>query len=176
MNIHLYDINDSGNLIVNYDFLLSKYSEDEIILTHERILNIISQILSDNNISINEIEIITASEKNKIISNFNNRILECPFDKNIINIFEDQVQKYPNNLALLYKDEQYTYKELNSIVNKLARYLAEKNVQKNDIVGVCMNKNSWFWLYASNNNVRQNGNPSKRCRRAKESRYRILNS
>lgn len=144
MNIHLYDINDSGNLIVNYDFLLSKYSEDEIILTHERILNIISQILSDNNISINEIEIITASEKNKIISNFNNRILECPFDKNIINIFEDQVQKYPNNLALLYKDEQYTYKELNSIVNKLARYLAEKNVQKNDIVGVCMNKNSWF--------------------------------
>lgn len=144
INIHLYDINDTGNLKIDYDFLSQKYTEKEIIEIHHRILNMIDQILSNPDISLEDIEIITPKEKNQILNTFNNRTLDCPFDKNVIELFEEQVIKNPDNIALIYNDKRYTYKELNSIVNKFARFLKEKNVMQNDIIGVYMNKNTWF--------------------------------
>lgn len=144
MNIHLYDINDTGNLKIDYDFLIGKYSEDEIYSIHLRIINMINQVLSNSSILLNDIEIVTPEEKIQILDTFNNRTLECPFDKNIIKLFEEQVNLHPNNIALIYKDEKYTYSELNCLVNKFARFLSKYNIVKNDIIGVYMNKNSWF--------------------------------
>lgn len=144
INIHLYDINDTGNLKVDYDYLTEKYSEDEITFLHLRIINMINQILSNPTITLDNIEIVTKEEKNQLLNIFNNKSLNCPFDKNIIELFEEQVDKNPNSTALIYKDEHYTYYELNSLVNKFARFLQEKNVKPNDIIGVYMNKNSWF--------------------------------
>ena len=144
INIHLYDINDTGNLKIDYDFLIEKYSDDEINSIHLRIINMINQILSNSSILLSEIEIVTPEEKNEIIDSFNNRTLECPFDKNIIKLFEEQVNLHPSNIALKYKNETYTYTELNCLVNKFARFLKKYNIGKNDIVGIYMNKNSWF--------------------------------
>ena len=144
INIHLYDINDTGNLQINYDFLIEKYSEDEINSMHLRILNMINQILLVPSILLSNIQIVTPEEQNQMFNVFNNRTLSCPLDKNIIKLFEEQVNLHPNDIALKYKDEKYTYTELNCLVNKFARLLKEYNVEKNDIVGIYMNKNSWF--------------------------------
>lgn len=144
INIHLYDINDTGTLKIDYDFLTQKYSDEEIKSIHLRILHMINQILSNSSILLNDIEILTPVEKAQILDTFNNRALKCPFDKNIIKLFEEQVDLNPNNIALIYKDEKYTYHELNCLVNKFARFLKEYNIVKNDIVSVYMNKNSWF--------------------------------
>ncbi len=144
MNIHLYDANNTGKIEIDYDYLSEKYTEEEIKANHARILHMINQVLKNPSILLSEIEVITPEEKEKILNDFNNRTLACPFEKNIIKLFEEQVEKNPNNNALIYKDEKFTYSELNQIVNKLARFLKNKNIQKNDIVGVYMNKNSWF--------------------------------
>ncbi len=144
INIHLYDINDTGNLQINYDFLIEKYSEDEINSMHLRILNMINQILLAPSILLSNIQIVTPEEQNQMFNVFNNRTLSCPLDKNIIKLFEEQVNLHPNNIALKYKDEKYTYTELNCLVNKFARLLKEYNVERNDIVGIYMNKDSWF--------------------------------
>ena len=144
MNIHLYDANDTGELKVDYDFLTDKYSEKEIENGHNRIIHIIEQIIEHPDINVQDIEIVTNDEKEQIVNKFNNRKLKCPFDKNIIELFEEQVIKNENERALVYKDNQFTYKELNKIVNKFARFLKEQGINKNDIVGVYMNKNYWF--------------------------------
>lgn len=144
MNIHLYDANNTGKIEIDYDYLSEKYTEEEIKANHARILHMINQVLKNPSILLSDIEVITPEEKEKILNDFNNRTLACPFEKNIIKLFEEQVEKNPNNNALIYKDEKFTYSELNQIVNKLARFLKNKNIQKNDIVGVYMNKNSWF--------------------------------
>ena len=83
INIHLYDINDTGNLQINYDFLIEKYSEDEINSMHLRILNMINQILLVPSILLSNIQIVTPEEQNQMFNVFNNRTLSCPLDKNI---------------------------------------------------------------------------------------------
>lgn len=144
MDIHLYDVNDSGELDISYDFLTEKYSDTEINNQHERIVAIINQILEKNDILIKDIEIVTNYEKEQILYNFNGHLLDCPLHSNIIKLFEQNVIDYPNNTALIYENITLTYYELNNTVNQFARFLQTKNVDKDDIVGVCMKKNHWF--------------------------------
>ena len=144
LTISLYDINDTGTLRIDYDYLIDKYSEEEINSWHARILKIISQVLSDSSILLKDIEYITDGEKSQILYEFNNRSLKCPLDSNIIKLFEDMVNKYPNENALIYKDKVYSYLELNNIVSKFARCLLSKGAKSKDIIGVYMNKTDLF--------------------------------
>lgn len=140
INIHLYDMNDTGNLSVAYDYLLSKYTIDDICSLHARILHIINQILENNEIKLNEIEIVTPDEKRKILYDFNDTKADYPKDKTITQLFEQQVEKTPDNLAVVFENEQLTYRELNERANSLAYYLRNNGIKRNDIVGIMVNR------------------------------------
>lgn len=139
--IHIYDINDTGTMEINYDYLANKYSEEDISDLHKRIIHIISQIIKNPSINLNNIDIVTLEEKNKILYEFNNTHAEYPKDKTIIELFEEQVKKMPDNIAVVFEDQKLTYKELNEKVNSLAHYLRfEKNIARNEFVGIMVNR------------------------------------
>ena len=140
IDIQIYDINDTGLLNISYDYKISLYDEKDIEAIHSRILYIIEQITSIENIKIKDIEIITPEEKEKLVYEFNKTKLE--YDKNIpiIKYFEQQVEKTPNNIALVFEKQTMTYKDLNEKANSLAHYLREKGVKNNTIVGIMVNR------------------------------------
>lgn len=140
MDIHFSDMNDTGNIAMAYDYLLSKYTIDDICSIHARILHIINQILQNNEIKIKDIEIVTPDEKQKILYEFNNTKADYPKDKTISKLFEEQVVKAPDNVALVFGNEQLTYMELNKRANSLAYYLREQGIGRNDIVGIMVNR------------------------------------
>ncbi|APC90769.1 MULTISPECIES: non-ribosomal peptide synthetase [Francisella] len=49
-----------------------------------------------------------------------------PQNKTIHQLFEEQVAKTPDNIAVVFEDKQLTYKELNQRSNQLARYIKDK--------------------------------------------------
>ena len=140
MNIHIYDMNDTGNLDVAYDYLISRYDENTIDEIHKRILYIIEQILKNNKIELNKIEIITPEEKKKLCIEFNNTEFEYDKTKTVAELFEEQVQKTPEAVALVFEKKVMTYEELNERANSLAYYLREKGVTRNTIVGIMVNR------------------------------------
>jgi len=140
LDIHLYDINDTGNVIMAYDYRTEKYSVEEIYSIHERLLNIINQILKNTDILLKDIELVTPSEKKKLLYDFNNTKVDYSKDKTIVEFFEEQVFKTPDNIAVVFGDDKLTYKELNEKANSLAYYLRENNIDKNDIVGIMVNR------------------------------------
>lgn len=140
IGIHLYDMNDTGDISVAYDYLLSKYTIDDICSIHARFLHIINQILENNEIKLKDIEIVTPDEKNKILYTFNNTKTDYPKDKTISQLFEEQVEKTPDSIALVFGNEQLTYRELNERANSLANYLRNKKIGRNDIVGIMVNR------------------------------------
>ena len=140
LDIHLYDINDTGNVIMAYDYKTEKYSVEEIYSIHERFLNIINQILENTNVLLKDIELVTPSEKKKILYDFNNTKTNYPQDKTIVELFEEQVLKTPDNIALVFGDDKLTYKELNEKANSLAYYLRNNGIGRNDIVGIMVNR------------------------------------
>ena len=140
MDIHIYDMNDTGNINIAYDYLTSKYSIDDICFIHARILHIINQILENNEINLKDIEIVTPDEKKKLLYTFNNTKMDYPKDKTISQLFEEQVEKTPNNVAVVFGDQQLTYRELNERANSLANYLINIGIKPNNNIGVHLEK------------------------------------
>ena len=136
LDIQIYDINDTGNLNVAYDYKKSMYSRKDIENLNNRILYIIKQVVTQDNIKVQDIDIVTQEEKEKIIKEFNET--ELKYDENvpIIKYFEEQVCKQPNDIAVVFENIQMTYKELNEKANSLAHTLRENGVKNNTIVGI----------------------------------------
>ncbi|TKI15944.1 hypothetical protein FCT18_22235, partial [Lysinibacillus sphaericus] len=76
----------------------------------------------------------------QLLSEFNNTDLAYPFEKTIHEIFEEQAQRAPEQVAVVYEQDKLTYKELNQRANQLARYLREKGVKEESIVGIMMDR------------------------------------
>lgn len=140
MQIHIFDMNDLGSLDIAYDYRLNKYSKEDILDIHNRICYIISQILENSNISLKEVEIVTPEEKHKILNDFNNTYLPYPNNKTVVDYFEEQVSKTPDNIALVFQNRKMTYKELNKRANSLARYLNNNGIGQGSIVGILLNR------------------------------------
>lgn len=140
LQIHLLDLNNEGNLHVAYDYKTDKYTEQDIADLHARILTIVDQVMSNNDIILKNIEIVTPEEKHKILYDFNNTKVDYPKDKTIVDLFEEQVNKTPDNIAVVFENQKLTYRELNEKANQLARYLITKNIQSNDIIVLLFNR------------------------------------
>lgn len=140
IDIHLYDMNNTGDINIAYDYLISKYSIDDICSIHARFLYIINQVLENNDITLNEIEIVTPDEKKKILYDFNNTSADYPRDKTITQLFEEQVEKTPDNIAVVFENQKLTYRELNERANSLANYLRNNGVGLNDSVAIFLDK------------------------------------
>lgn len=140
MQIHLSDTNDSGILNIDYDYRLDKYNQDSVVHLHSRICHIIEQLLSNEEIIISELSLVTPEEQNLLLNKFNDTYLKYDSKKTIIDYFEEQVEKTPNHIALVFDNKTLTYKQLNEKVNSLAHYLRKNGIRNNDIVGVMIER------------------------------------
>ena len=140
MNIHLHDNNDTGDLIMSYDYLVDKYSLDDISATNDRILTIINQVLTTEDICLSDIDIVTDEEKHKILYDFNNTDVYYLKDKTIVDLFEEQVEKTPDNIAVVFEDQKLTYRELNEKANSLANYLIKNGLKNTPIIGILLDR------------------------------------
>mgnify|MGYP003303451106 CR=1 FL=1 len=101
IDIHIYDMNDTGNISIAYDFQISKYVENDINNIHNRILNLINQVIENNTININELDIVTPEEKNTLLVEFNNNTLPYDASKSIKDIFENQAVLSSNKIVFV---------------------------------------------------------------------------
>jgi len=101
---------------------------------------IIDSLLINPNIRIEDIELLSSEEKNQILYEFNNTKADYPKDKTIQVLFEEQVEKTPNNIAVVFEDKKLTYRELNEKANSLARSLRNKDVKTDTIVGIMVER------------------------------------
>lgn len=136
IDVHLYDLNSSGQIDISYDYKISKYSSEDITCMHERILHIIKQIIQDAHISLDTIEFATPSEQDLVVNTYNHTDINYDKTKAIIEFFEEQVLQKPNEPAITFKGKTLTYLELNEKVNSLAFALRNAHVTNNSIVGV----------------------------------------
>nr|WP_225630014.1 amino acid adenylation domain-containing protein [Cysteiniphilum sp. 19X3-34] len=91
--------------------------------------------------SIKDIPLLSKEEYQKIIIDWNNTDKPYPRDKTICQLFEEQVEKTPNHIAIVFEEKQFTYKELNAKSNQLARYLQTlSNIQPDDLIAICLDK------------------------------------
>ena len=125
------------NLVYNVD-VYEEYLAKGLLLHFKQLLN---ALLEDPHCSINQIEYLSKTELDYLLKDFNANQIKYPENKTVIELFEKQVEKSPQNVALEFEEQTITYKELNDRSNRLAYYLKEKyKVQEDELVGIKLEK------------------------------------
>ena len=83
---------------------------------------------------------LTEAEKQQLLHDFNATAAEYPREQTIHELFEEQVERTPDHIAVVFEDQQLSYRELNARANQLARVLQEKGVGADDLVGIMMDR------------------------------------
>ncbi|NJK55771.1 MAG: amino acid adenylation domain-containing protein [Pleurocapsa sp. SU_5_0] len=89
---------------------------------------------------VGELEILSNSDRHKLLFEFNQTQKDYPLDKCIHELFTEQVAKTPDKVAIVFEDQQLTYTQLNARANQLARYLQNLGVKPEVLVGIYLER------------------------------------
>ncbi len=84
--------------------------------------------------------LLTAAERHQLLVEWNDTKAEYPSDKCVHQLFEAQVERSPDAVAVVFEDQQLTYRELNAKANQLAHYLQKLGVKAEVLVGICVQR------------------------------------
>jgi len=124
--------------ILNYDVMYNpnEYREEEIKLLLRRFEKIFEEIGGNPEKQVSMIECITEEERHLILGEFNNTHTNYPSEMTVAQLFEEQVARTPDNVAVVYKDKSLTYHELNEKANALAYKLRMMGIRADDFVAI----------------------------------------
>lgn len=103
---------------------------------HYRVL--LEGIVADPDRCLSELPLLADEEQRQIVFEWNDTGQSSPAEQCLHELFERQVEKTPEAIALIYEDHQLTYRELNSRANRLARHLRTLGVRAETLIGILM--------------------------------------
>ena len=142
LEIQLYDLDETGELTLSYDYKINKYTKQDIKKINERLFYIINQVLEKDISKIQDLQIVLPEEKEEILKI--NRKVDFKLEKNIVEIFENHVLENPNHIAVIDESEEISYLELNNMANRIAHFLLKKNVKQNSIIAISSSRNKFL--------------------------------
>jgi amino acid adenylation domain-containing protein len=84
--------------------------------------------------------ILPDAERQEIANIFHGSRAEFPHEKLLHELFEAQVERTPQALAVVFKEQRMTYATLNAKANQLARYLRDRGLAPDQLVALCVER------------------------------------
>ena len=102
--------------------------------------SIFNGIVTNPQLTVGEVPLLSEVECHQLLVEWNNTASHYPQDKCIHQLFEAQVTRTPDAIALVFEEQQLTYKQLNQKANQLAHYLKTLGVSSEVLVGLCVER------------------------------------
>jgi len=138
LTFNIWEVRENYGITLEYCTALFKKESMELMLKHYA--ELLRNLMESPDLMLKEISMTTEEEKRQILEEFNDTYVDYPKENTVIQMFEKQARKTPNNVAVVFQNEQVTYKELNEKANTVAYHLRELGVAPDVIVGVVMEK------------------------------------
>ncbi|HDN26617.1 MAG TPA: amino acid adenylation domain-containing protein, partial [Thioploca sp.] len=138
--IFIEEFHHDEGVNVYFDYNFGAYKDAEIEQIKARFEFLLAEILRQPDVPIRELQIMPEAEYQKILVDFNDTEVDYPRDKTIVNLFEEQVEKTPHNVAVIFEGQQLSYQALNIRANQLAHYLQTLGVKPEVLVGLCVER------------------------------------
>jgi acyl carrier protein len=101
---------------------------------------LLSAIVDNPEQTISHLPILTEKEVQQL-QTWNNTTTDYPADQTIIDLFEQQVETTPSNIAVVFEQQQLSYSELNRKANQLAHYLLNlNNGTDNNLIAIAVER------------------------------------
>ncbi|KAF6578007.1 non-ribosomal peptide synthetase, partial [Paenibacillus sp. EKM211P] len=99
-------------------------------------VRVLSQVISNPDRRLSDVDMLMEDEKQRMQFDYNDTSVSYALDRTVYELFEEQVARTPEDIALVFKGCELTYEALNRKANKIARYLKNKGVGENTLVAI----------------------------------------
>ena len=127
-----------GTLFGSLEYNTDLFDGDRIerLLVHFRTL--LESIVTDPEQPISHLSMLTDIERRQLLDEWNTTAADYERERCLHELFEAQVERTPEAVALVFEGEQLTYSQLNVRANQLAHFLRLQGVRPNTLVAICM--------------------------------------
>ena len=122
-----------------------EYSDDlfdrariERMIGHFEIL--LRSMVANPQAPLGDVSVLSAAERHRLLVDSNDTAVDYSAERCIHELFEEQVARTPDAVALVLEDRQMTYAELNARANQVAHHLIGLGIGPQALVGLCMER------------------------------------
>ncbi|HEY6675577.1 MAG TPA: amino acid adenylation domain-containing protein, partial [Terrimicrobium sp.] len=138
LSIEIAEIGSGLDVAVEYSTELFDASTPARLLKNYQTL--LQGIVANPKRRISQLPLLTEAERHQILVEWNQTTTQYPSERCIHELFEEQVKRTPERVAVIFEDQQLSYHELNGRANRLAHYLIKCGVKPESFVGMMLER------------------------------------
>ena len=123
-----------------WEYNADLFKSETIERTIGNFLTLLEGIVAEPEQKVGFLPLLTPKERHQLLVSWNDTFASYPETQCIHQLFEEQVERTPDAVAVVFESEQITYRELNAKANQLARYLQSLGVGPEVLVGICLER------------------------------------
>ncbi|NEO43705.1 MAG: amino acid adenylation domain-containing protein, partial [Moorea sp. SIO4A3] len=127
-------------LVGTWEYNTDLFDRSTIARMTTHFQNLLSAIVDNPQLRVGELPLLSEGERHQLLVEWNDTANEYPKDKCIHQLFEEQVEKRPDAIAVVFDQQQLTYHQLNQRANQLAHHLQNLGVGAEVLVGICVER------------------------------------
>src|SRR5690606_5830469 len=132
---------NNGSLLFNFEYATAIFKSETVERFALYFCNIISEVLLNVDARIGDIKMLPKDEEQSMLHVVNNTNTTYPRSETIISMFDKQVERTPDRIALRFADLSLTYQALQHRSEQIAFHLVDTvGVQRGDLVGVMLER------------------------------------
>jgi len=124
-------------LAATWEYSTNLFQPSTIARMHGHFQILLEGIIANADTRICELPLLSDRERHQLLVEWNNTQVDYPKDSTIHQLFEAQVERTPDAIAVVFEDQKLTYGELNKRANQVAHYLQKLGVKPEVLVGIC---------------------------------------
>src|SRR6266566_4653535 len=129
-----------GGLIGRFEYSTDLFDAATIARMAGHWQTLLEGIVMDPTRRLSDLPILTEAERQLLLVEWNNTAIDYPLNLCLHKLFEAQVERTPDAVAMIFEDTHLTYRELNARANQVAHYLRRAGVGPDVLVGVYMER------------------------------------
>ena len=133
----------NGKYQIKAEYNSNEYSEaliSQFLESYEAVVNgFLTQTL------LSDISIATQAQID-LLDTFNQNDVDYDDTQTIVSLFRRQAKATPDNIAVVYKENRYTYKEVDELSDRIAGNIAKKGLGLEDVVSVLIPRCEWMTI------------------------------
>ncbi|WP_375509332.1 amino acid adenylation domain-containing protein [uncultured Nostoc sp.] len=142
LDINLNIFQTDNELLVELEYNTDLFDSQTIQRWLRHYVTLLESIVANPEQPLAELPLLTKTEQQQLLVEWNNTQTNYSGEYCIHELFEVQVERSPDAIAVIFEDQHLTYRELNHRANQLAHYLRSLGVGPEVLVGICVERST----------------------------------
>ncbi|MUG96489.1 amino acid adenylation domain-containing protein [Scytonema sp. UIC 10036] len=127
-------------LVGSFEYNTDLFAQSSIQRMVGHLQTLLEAIVVNPQQLLSDLPLLTEFEQHQLLREWNHTATDYHQDKCIHELFAAQIEKTPDAIAVVFENQQLSYRELNRRANQLAHYLQQLGVKPEVLVGICVER------------------------------------